>query len=222
MSSSSLKHTELRQIRNSTTVRSSGMSGSTANTLPPPQVACGAEVATSIRSSPKKGMSNPPLAAANLRCKGGGGCWGVERNLVPQTTAAAAVLKRSCCEGWRRKPRRRIYLGVCSLPRTQHQTFPSQQQSKENNSRNNRPSWGQQKVQGARDQDQAAVRQSTTQKQGQSVQISSTKGSSLDDLFRVANIVQQITTELTGVMTEEGKAVAINEMVIKFMNPKSH
>jgi hypothetical protein len=51
-----------------------------------------------------------------------------------------------------------------------------------------------------------------SQVSGQSVQASSVTTSSLDDMFKVAVIVQQIMTELNGAVSEENKIVAITKI----------
>jgi hypothetical protein len=55
------------------------------------------------------------------------------------------------------------------------------------------------------------------QKTGQSVQAPSVSNSSLDDMFKVANVVQQIMTQLNGALTEEDQIVAITIIVLKLM-----
>jgi hypothetical protein len=57
---------------------------------------------------------------------------------------------------------------------------------------------------------------------GQSVQASSATTSSLDDMFKVAVIVQQIMTELNGAVSEENKIVAINKIVLNLMKQNGH
>jgi hypothetical protein len=47
---------------------------------------------------------------------------------------------------------------------------------------------------------------------GQSVQTSNVNSASLDDMFKVATVVQQIMTELNGAVSEEGKIVAIQKL----------
>lgn len=49
---------------------------------------------------------------------------------------------------------------------------------------------------------------------GQSVQAKSVTNSSLNDMFKVADIVQQIVTELNGAVTEEHNIVAITRIVL--------
>jgi hypothetical protein len=61
-----------------------------------------------------------------------------------------------------------------------------------------------------------------TQVSGHSVQSSSATTSSLDDMFKVAAIVQQIMTEFNGAVSEESKIVAITKIVIKLMKQNGH
>jgi hypothetical protein len=49
------------------------------------------------------------------------------------------------------------------------------------------------------------------QKAGQSVLASNVSGVSLDNIFRVATVVQQIMTEFSGAVSEETKIVAIKK-----------
>jgi hypothetical protein len=59
-----------------------------------------------------------------------------------------------------------------------------------------------------------------TQVSGQSAQASSAT-TSLDDMFKVAAIVQQIMTELNGAVSEENKIVGIAKIVVKLNETKS-
>jgi hypothetical protein len=59
--------------------------------------------------------------------------------------------------------------------------------------------------------------QQPTQQTGQSVQATSVKSSSLDDMFRVASAVQQIMTELNDAVSEEEKIVVITKIVLNLM-----
>jgi hypothetical protein len=45
---------------------------------------------------------------------------------------------------------------------------------------------------------------------------------SLDDMFKVATIVQQIMTELNGAVSEEGTIVAITKIVLNLMKRDGH
>ena len=56
---------------------------------------------------------------------------------------------------------------------------------------------------------------------GQSVQ-ANTINNSLNDMFKVATIVQQIMTELNGAVTEEQKIVAITKIVLNLMKENGH
>jgi hypothetical protein len=56
---------------------------------------------------------------------------------------------------------------------------------------------------------------------GQSVQAPSVTTSSLDDMFKVAAIVQQIMTELNGAVSEENKIVAITKIVLNLIKQNS-
>jgi hypothetical protein len=56
------------------------------------------------------------------------------------------------------------------------------------------------------------------QNAGQSVQAPSENSASLDNMFRVATVVQQIMTGLNGAVSEEDKIVAITKIVMKLMN----
>jgi len=58
-------------------------------------------------------------------------------------------------------------------------------------------------------------------KSGQSVQANSTNNSTLNDMFKVAAIVQQIMTELNGAITEH-KIVAITRIVLNLMKENGH
>jgi hypothetical protein len=60
------------------------------------------------------------------------------------------------------------------------------------------------------------------QMSGQSVQAPSVCTSSLDDMFKVAAIVQQIMTELNGAVSEESKIVAITKIVLNLMKQNGH
>jgi hypothetical protein len=57
---------------------------------------------------------------------------------------------------------------------------------------------------------------------GQSVQTSNVNSTSLDDMFKVATVVQQIMTELNGAVSEEGKIVAITKIVLSLMKRDGH
>jgi hypothetical protein len=60
--------------------------------------------------------------------------------------------------------------------------------------------------------------QQCTQKTGQSVQAPNVNSSSLDNMFKVASLVQQIMTGLNEAVSEEQKIVAITKIVMKLMN----
>lgn len=57
---------------------------------------------------------------------------------------------------------------------------------------------------------------------GQSVQANSVNSSSLNNMFKVAAIVQQIMTELNGAVMEEQKVVAITRLVFNLMKENGH
>jgi hypothetical protein len=57
---------------------------------------------------------------------------------------------------------------------------------------------------------------------GQSVQTSNVNSVSLDDIFKIATVVQQIMTELNGTVSEEGKIVAITKIVLNLMKHDGH
>jgi hypothetical protein len=57
---------------------------------------------------------------------------------------------------------------------------------------------------------------------GQSVQTSNVNSTSLDDMFKVATVVQQIMTELNGAVLEEGKIVVITKIVLSLMKCDGH
>jgi hypothetical protein len=56
---------------------------------------------------------------------------------------------------------------------------------------------------------------------GQSVQTSNVNSTSLDDMFKVATVVQQMT-ELSGAVSEKGKIVAITKIVLSLMKRDGH
>jgi hypothetical protein len=58
-------------------------------------------------------------------------------------------------------------------------------------------------------------------KTGQSVQAKDVN-SSLNDMFKVAAIVQQNMTELSGAVTEEQKIVAITRIIFNLMKTNGH
>jgi hypothetical protein len=60
--------------------------------------------------------------------------------------------------------------------------------------------------------------QQRLQHAGQSVQAPSVNSASLDNMFRVASVVQQIMTGLNDAVSEEQKIVAITKSVMKLMN----
>jgi hypothetical protein len=57
---------------------------------------------------------------------------------------------------------------------------------------------------------------------GQPVQTSNVNSVSLDHMFKVATVVQQITTELNGAVSEEEKIVAITKIVLNLMKRDDH
>jgi hypothetical protein len=61
-----------------------------------------------------------------------------------------------------------------------------------------------------------------TRKQGQSVQAPGGNSSSLNDMLRVATVVQRIMTQINGAMSEEQKTVAITKIVITHMKINDH
>jgi hypothetical protein len=61
-----------------------------------------------------------------------------------------------------------------------------------------------------------------TQVSGQSAQASSATTSSLDDMFKVAAIVQQIMKEVNKAVSEENKIVAITKIVLNLMKQNGH
>jgi len=79
-----------------------------------------------------------------------------------------------------------------------------------------------QRAQQAQNPEDRAQIQPTMQKTGQSVQAPSVNSSSLDDMFKVATIVQQIMTELNGAVSEENKIVAITKIVLNLMKQNGH
>jgi hypothetical protein len=79
-----------------------------------------------------------------------------------------------------------------------------------------------QRAQQAQNPEDRAQIQPTMQKTGQSVQAPSVNSSSLDDMFKVATIVQQIMTELNGAVSEENKIVAITKIVLNLMKQNDH
>jgi hypothetical protein len=56
------------------------------------------------------------------------------------------------------------------------------------------------------------------QNTGQSAQASNVNSASLDNMFRVASVVQQIMTGINDAVSEEQKIVAITTIVMKLMN----
>jgi hypothetical protein len=60
--------------------------------------------------------------------------------------------------------------------------------------------------------------QQQQQNAGQSAQASNGNSASLDNMFRVASVVQQIMTGLNDAMSEEQKIVAITKIAMKLMN----
>jgi hypothetical protein len=65
----------------------------------------------------------------------------------------------------------------------------------------------------------------TVERKGSSyaaAQASCVKSSSLDDMFRVASVVQQIMTQLNGAVSEEEKIVARTKIVLNLMNGDGH
>jgi hypothetical protein len=64
----------------------------------------------------------------------------------------------------------------------------------------------------------APAQQSIHQATGQSVQAAGVNSASLDNMFRVASVVQQIMTGLNNAVSEEQKIVAITKIVMKLMN----
>jgi hypothetical protein len=55
------------------------------------------------------------------------------------------------------------------------------------------------------------------QESGQSAQAFNVNSASLNNMFRVTIVVQQIMTELNGAMSEEDKIVAITKTVLNLM-----
>jgi hypothetical protein len=66
--------------------------------------------------------------------------------------------------------------------------------------------------------DTQSTTQPNSQKPGQLVQAPPVNSSSLDNMFKVATVVQQIMTELNGAVSEENKIVAITKTVLNLMN----
>jgi hypothetical protein len=60
------------------------------------------------------------------------------------------------------------------------------------------------------------------QKAGQSVQASNVSSVSLDNMFKVATVVQQIMTEFSGAVSAKAKRVAITKIVLNLMNKNGH
>jgi hypothetical protein len=57
---------------------------------------------------------------------------------------------------------------------------------------------------------------------GQSVRAQNTNSQSLDSMLRVVTVVQQIMTEIKGVVSEEEKIVAITKIVLNLMKQDGH
>jgi hypothetical protein len=62
-----------------------------------------------------------------------------------------------------------------------------------------------------------AAQQRLQQQTGQSVQVDNVNSASLNNMFRVASVVQQIMTGLNDAVSEQ-KIVAITKIVMKLMN----
>jgi hypothetical protein len=60
------------------------------------------------------------------------------------------------------------------------------------------------------------------QQTGQSVQAPSVSSHPFDNMLKVVIVVQQIMTEISGVLSEEEKIVAITKIVLKLMNQIGH
>jgi hypothetical protein len=60
------------------------------------------------------------------------------------------------------------------------------------------------------------------QKGGQSIQAPTVSSQPLDNMLRVATVVQQIMTEFSGAMSEEDKIVAITKIVLNLMKQSGH
>jgi hypothetical protein len=65
----------------------------------------------------------------------------------------------------------------------------------------------------------ASLRQ---QEPGQPVQASNVSNVSLDNMFRIAAVVQQIMTDFSGAVSEEAKIVAITKIVLNLMKQNGH
>jgi hypothetical protein len=65
----------------------------------------------------------------------------------------------------------------------------------------------------------ASVRQQET---GQSVPATNVNSLPLDNMLRVITVVQQITTEFNGAVSEEAKVVAITKTVLNLMKQNGH
>jgi hypothetical protein len=62
-----------------------------------------------------------------------------------------------------------------------------------------------------------SVRTNGHHDQGQSVQVPSDSMQPMDNMLKVISVVQQIMTELSRIVSEEGKIVAITKIVLKLM-----
>jgi hypothetical protein len=60
------------------------------------------------------------------------------------------------------------------------------------------------------------------QNAGLPVQASNISSVSLDNMFRIATVVQQIMTEFSGAVSEEEKIVAITKIVFNLLNKYGH
>jgi hypothetical protein len=60
------------------------------------------------------------------------------------------------------------------------------------------------------------------QETGQSVQTPHVNSQPLDNMLRVATVVQQIMTEFNGAVSEEDKIVAITKIVLNLMKQNGH
>lgn len=64
--------------------------------------------------------------------------------------------------------------------------------------------------------------QQRTESTGQSALTSKANSSSMDSTFRDAAVLQQITTELNGAVSEEDKIVVINKTVLNLTKQNGH
>jgi hypothetical protein len=138
---------------------------------------------------------------------------------IQPPTEDAATRRRNCCDGGPRDSLTKDPQGVCSPRRMSSPGNPSlrlcavtqQQQPPIRQNHKVKPN--------TTDQRQF---QPPTQQTGQSVQAPTVHSSPLDDMFKVATVVQQIMTGLNGAVSEEEKIVAITKIVLNLMRRDGH